>query len=209
MAFHDVLFPTTISFGSEGGPEIRTRVTTLMSGHERRNSPWAGARRRYNAGYGVKNLSDIEAVVQFFEARHGRLHSFRWRDPVDYKSCLLAQDPAPGDQLIGIGDGVKTDFQLVKNIEGAPSEQPRPIRAPVVASVRVALDGVEIFAPAFQVDGTSGLLSLQTPPAIGVVVSAGFLFDVRVRFDSDQLSVSLSILEGGEIPSIPVIEVFD
>jgi uncharacterized protein (TIGR02217 family) len=208
MAFHNVRFPTEISLGSEGGPLIRSQITTLASGYERRNSPWSGARRRYNAGYGVKSLADIEAVLQFFEARHGRLYSFRWRDPLDYKSCPLSQGPTENDQVIGDGDGIATDFQLVKSTTGS-AQPPRPITKPVTGSVLIALDGVLLSASDYSVDDVTGFVSFLTAPASGVVISAGFLFDTPVRFDMDQLSISLAALGAGDIPSIPLIEVLE
>ncbi len=208
MAFHNVRFPTEISLGSEGGPLMRSQITTLASGHERRNAPWSGARRRYNAGYGVKNLADIEAVLQFFEARQGRLHSFRWRDPLDYKSCSLSQAPAADDQTIGTGDGATTDFQLVKSATGS-AQPPRPITKPVADSVVIALDGVLQPASDYSVQDLTGIVSFNIAPASGVVISAGFLFDTPVRFDMDQLSISLATLGAGDIPSIPLIEVLE
>ena len=85
--FHDIRFPTAISRASHGGPERRTDVVVLGSGAEERNARWADSRRSYNAGYGVKSLNDLHAVIAFFEERRGRLHGFRWRDPSDWKSC--------------------------------------------------------------------------------------------------------------------------
>ena len=61
MVFHEVRFPTEISRGAVGGPERRTDVVVLGSGHEERNSRWADSRRSYNAGYGVKSLDELPA----------------------------------------------------------------------------------------------------------------------------------------------------
>jgi uncharacterized protein (TIGR02217 family) len=44
-------------------------------------------------------------------------------------------------------------------------------------------------------------------PAIGATVTAGFEFDVPVRFDSDLLSVNLSAFRAGDIPDIALVEV--
>jgi uncharacterized protein (TIGR02217 family) len=69
MTFHDVRFPASLSFGALGGPERRTEIVTLANGFEERNSPWAHARRRYDAGMGLRSLDDVEALIAFFEAR--------------------------------------------------------------------------------------------------------------------------------------------
>lgn len=205
-AFHDVLFPVDIALNSEGGPTRRTEIATLVSGREERNSPWAGSRRSYNAGYGVKSLADIERVIAFFEARKGRLHAFRFRDPFDWKSCPLAGDPSPVDQIIGTGDGAATAFQLVKRYESGGAAATRLITKPVEGSVLVALGGVP--QPAgFSVDHASGLVTFAAPPQAGAVVAAGFLFDTPVRFDADSLRINLAAFRAGDIPSIPLMEV--
>src|SRR5579859_1035843 len=87
LMFHEIRFPTQISFHSSGGPERKTEIVTLGSGFEERNAVWANSRRRYNAGYGVRSLDDLHAALAFFEARLGRLYGFRFKDWSDYKSC--------------------------------------------------------------------------------------------------------------------------
>ena len=200
-AFHDVRFPTAISLGASGGPERRTRIVALASGFEERQSAWADSRRRWEAGMGVRSLDDLHAVTAFFEARRGRLHGFRWKDASDWRSGLPSAAPTPLDQRIGTGDGTATAFDLVKTYESGGHEWARRIDKPVAGSVRCAVGGIETAAT---VEGARVIFA--TPPPDGAVVTAGFDFDVPVRFDTDRLEVSLTAFEAGEIPSIPVIE---
>jgi len=123
---------TAISLGASGGPERRTDIVVLGSGHEERNQRWADSRRRYEAGYGIKSLDDLQAVIAFFEERRGRLHGFRWKDHADYKSCLFTSAPMAEDQTIGTGDGVLADFRLVKRYGAAFSPWLREITKPDV-----------------------------------------------------------------------------
>ncbi len=44
-------------------------------------------------------------------------------------------------------------------------------------------------------------------PASGADITAGFLFDVPVRFDTERLTASIASFQAGEIPSIPIVEV--
>lgn len=206
-SFHEVLFPLDISLNSEGGPTRRTDIVTLVSGREERNSPWAGSRRSYNAGYGVKSLADIETVIAFFEARKGRLFGFRFRDPFDHQSSPLGIAPAASDQVIGTGDGASLTFQLVKTYESGGAASAREIRKPVEASVLVAVDGAPKANGAFSVDHATGLVTLDAPPPPGAIVTAGFMFDTAVRFDTDSLRINLAAFKAGAIPSIPLIEV--
>lgn len=208
MSFHEVRFPTAISLNSEGGPTRRTEIVSLASGFEERNTPWAHSRRRYNAGYGVKSASDIEAVIAFFEARRGRLYGFRWRDPFDWKSSPLALDPAVTDQPLGTGDGTTTAFQLKKRYDSGGVIYERDVKKPVSATVLVAIDGApQSEGGGFTVDAATGLVTFTTAPSNGAVLTAGYEFDTPVRFDTDELSVARTAFEAGDIANIPLIEV--
>jgi uncharacterized protein (TIGR02217 family) len=207
MAFDNVRFPTAIARGSAGGPERRTDVVTTASGHEERNSRWAQSRRRYDVGVGIKSLADLHAVVDFFEARRGRLHAFRFKDHRDFKSSGAFSPPAATDQIIGSGTGSQNAFQLVKTY-GAPSRPyVRTITAPVAGSVLVAVNGTQTIQ--FAVDTQTGVVSFNVGhmPASGAVVTAGFEFDVPVRFDTDSLSINLTQFSAGDVPEIPLVEV--
>jgi len=207
MSFHDVRFPTAISFASSTGLERRTEIVRLVNGHEERNTPWEQARRRYDAGLGVRSRDDLDLVLAFFEARRGPLYGFRWLDWLDHQSAAPSAGIAPTDQAIGIGDGALREFQLAKRYGPPPLGLVRPITRPVDGSVVVALDGVEQTAGSdFTVDPASGLVSFAAPPAPGAEITAGFAFDVPVRFDSDILEVTISAFEAGEVPSIPIVE---
>jgi uncharacterized protein (TIGR02217 family) len=207
MNFHEVRFPAALSVGSSGGPERRTEIVTLRNGFEERNAPWAHSRRRYDAGLGVRSLDDLAEVVAFFEARHGQLYGFRWKDWTDFKSCAPSAAPAATDQGVGTGDGAVKAFDLVKSYRSGAQSYVRPIRKPVEGTVKVAVSGVALAGGAFTVDAEAGRVFLAAAPAVGAPVTAGFEFDVPVRFDGDRISTSLAGFAAGEIPSIPVIEV--
>ena len=208
MAFHEVRFPANLSFGSVGGPERRTEVVALTNGFEERNTPWAEARRRYDAGISLRSLDDIEELIAFFEARQGQLHAFRWKDWADFKSCRASQVVGFQDQLIGVGDGARLSFQLAKTYASGPASQVRRITKPVAGTVRVGLQGDEqAVGLHFDVNWATGILTFASPPALGEQVTAGFEFDVPVRFDTDRIQVSVASFQAGEVPNVPVVEV--
>jgi uncharacterized protein (TIGR02217 family) len=208
MNFHEVRFPAALSVGSSGGPERRTEIVTLQNGFEERNSPWAHSRRRYDAGLGVRSLDDLAKVIAFFEARHGQLYGFRWKDWTDFRSCAPSAAPSVLDQPIGIGNGTTSLFRLVKRYPSSHQTYVRPIAKPVEGSVMVAVGGVALVAGAdFGVDHATGQVQLTEAPVLGAAVTAGFEFDVPVRFDTDRIATSLAGFSAGEIPSIPVVEV--
>ncbi|MGH6872637.1 MAG: phage distal tail protein, Rcc01695 family [Rhizomicrobium sp.] len=206
MSFHEIRFPTAIAFHSTGGPVRKTEIVTLGSGFEERNAVWANSRRRYDVGYGVKTLDDLHDVIAFFEARMARLHGFRLKDFADFKSCAPTTEVTATDQALGTGDGATVAFALVKTYASGPSSWTRAIAKPVSGTVQVALDGV-VQASGVSIDATTGLVTFVTPPAPGAAITAGFEFDVPVRFDTDSLSVNLSDFAAGDIPSIPLVEI--
>lgn len=208
MIFHEERFPTSLSFGSLGGPERRTEIVTLANGYEERNTPWAHSRRRYDAGLGLRSLEDVELLIAFFEARRGPLFGFRWKDWSDFKSCGADDAPEFDDQLIGIGDGKTAAFALNKTYRSGFQSYDRPITKPVEGTVTAGLqgdlkrDGVD-----FEIDESTGILTFSNPPDVGVRVTAGFEFDVPVRFDTEIIQTSVASFRAGEVPNVPVVEV--
>lgn len=208
MSFHEIRFPADLSFGSIGGPERRTDIVQLTSGHEERNTPWAHSRRRYDAGLGLRSLDDVEALIAFFEARQGQVYGFRWKDWADYKSSAPSRSVAMGDQVIAYGDGVSRSFQLIKNYTSGGVTYARPITKPVSGSVIAAVQDVERREGVhFEIDVDTGIITFDEVPLDGVEISAGFEFDVPVRFDTDRINVSVASFKAGQVPDVPVVEV--
>lgn len=205
--FHEVRFPFAVALGARGGPARVTEIVTLASGREHRNARHAHARRRYDAGLGIRTLDALHEVVAFFEERRGRLHGFRFRDAVDCKSGPPLAEPSPADQRIGTGDGTTRTFPLVKTYGGAHAPYARPIHKPVPGSVRLAVDGVELTGVQGSCDPVTGLVTLAAAPPAGAAVTAGFVFDVPVRFDTDELTLDLAAFGAGEAPHVPLIEI--
>ncbi|MEL6960737.1 MAG: DUF2460 domain-containing protein [Pseudomonadota bacterium] len=208
MSFHDVRFPTNLSFGALGGPERRSEIVTLSNGFEERNTPWAHSRRRFDAGMGLRSLDDVETLVAFFEARQGQIYGFRWKDWSDFKSSVPSRGTAADDQIIGMGDEVRTEFQIVKTYRSGEASYQRPITKPVKGTVRVALSGEEIVEGVdWEVDTDTGIVSFNHPPDLQAQVTAGYEFDVPVRFDTDAIRTSMATFQAGEVPDVPVVEV--
>lgn len=208
MAFHEVRFPPTLSFGSVGGPQRRTDVVTLANGFEERNTPWAHSRRSYDAGAGMRSIDDLQVLIGFFEARMGQMHAFRWKDWADYKSGRSIAAPVFDDQSIGYGDGVQQSFQIMKTYRSGEQYYRRPIKKPVAGSVKVGVEQDELQEGLdYEVDVSTGLIHFSHPPDPGMEIYAGYEFDVPVRFDTDRILTSVESFQAGQAPSVPVIEV--
>lgn len=205
MSFHDVRLPARLAFGSTGGVERRTDIVTLASGYERRSTPWAEGRRRYLIGANLRSLDDMAALTAFFEARRGRLYGFRFRDFADFRSCAPGGAVGLEDQMLGEGDGARRTFQLIKRYGEGDDAVERRIAKPVAGTVVVAVGGVETMA--FEVGAVTGAVTLDEAAGPGVPVTAGFEFDVPVRFDADRIEVTLESFEAGRMAAVPLIEV--
>ena len=208
--FHEVRFPLAVALGGSGGPERKTEIVTTGSGREERIARWAHAKRKYDAGTGVKTIAALAEIVTFFEERRGRLFGFRWRDRLDWKSCAVTAQVSATDQVIGTGNGTKAAFQLVKTYGGAFAPYVRPITKPVSGTVKFAVAGIaKVLGADADVDVATGLLTFKPGkiPANGAVVTAGFEFDVPVRFDTDVFEVDFAAFVAGEIPKIPLVEI--
>lgn len=201
--FFDGYLPLPVYAPVSGGPERRTEIVALASGREARNAPWRHGRRRYDVGACFSSPDAKTLLIAFFEARRGRLQAFRFRDPLECKSCAPSQDPAPFDLEIGIADGVLRTFQLVRRYGEGMDVYLRPVTRPVAGTVQIGVNGVALGAAAFGVDLSTGIVTFPAPPPAGHVVTAGFVFDTPVRFDTDRLDLPAS----DAAAAVPLIEV--
>lgn len=205
QAFDDVPFPLALGKDASVSPEFSTHVAITASGHERRNSLWSDARLRFDIGPGVRSEAELGTLIAFFRARRGPARGFRLRDPMDHSSNAMTGTPTAADQVLGAGNGVTASFPLVKRYGEGAEAQVRRITRPVLESVRVSVDGA-VMATGWTL-AAGGILNFATPPSAGAIVRAGFLFDVPVRFEDDQLHLSGAGFAAGEVPSVPVIEI--
>ena len=200
--FEDVDFPIAIGAEASASPGFSTNVVTSASGHESRNANWQQARLRFDAGPGVRGDDELGILIAFFRARRGAAVGFRFRDPFDHSSNAMTAAPIASEQLLGLGDGSRTRFELRKSYaEG----EVRRITRPVAGSVRVSIGAVEQLTGWSLVD--RGIVQFSSPPMVGAAVRAGYLFDTPVRFAEDRLDINRASFLAGEAPSVPLIEI--
>jgi uncharacterized protein (TIGR02217 family) len=208
-------FPVDLNYGSVGGPVFKTDIVVYGNGHEYRNSLWSTQLNRYDARYAVKSRVDLVNVYEFFIAQQGSGSGFRIKDLFDFTSATDGKSAhANTDVLLGVGDGIEVDFQIIKNYTKGISTTARKIIKPVVGSTLVRVDGVsKTESVDYSVDSTAGIITFNVAPADTVDIEAGFIFDVPARFDSDDLSHVQLLLyttlgsDLASIESIPLIEV--
>ncbi len=197
MSFHEVRFPPDIAYGASGGPAYSTSVVQTASGYEQRNMNWSAARGKWDVSSGLKNVSQLETLIAFFRARKGKAHGFRFKDWTDHAVTV---------QQIGLGDDETNTFQLVKKYASGTGSETRTITKPVSGTVVVYANGAKQ-TTGVSVDTTTGVVTFSTAPAQGVVITADFEFDVPVRFDVDEMDVSIENFHLHEWSDIPIIEI--
>ena len=200
--FDDVDFPIAVGAEASVAPSFSTNIVTSASGHEYRNANWSQGLLRFDAGPGVRGEAELRELIAFFRARRGPGVAFRFRDPFDHSSNGMSGVPGGADQPIGEGDGERTEFPLSKHYGDG---EIRRITRPVPGSVKIAMDGVER-SSGWTLEPL-GTVRFDQPPEQGTAISAGFLFDVPVRFAEDQLEINRATFLAGEAPSVPLVEV--
>lgn len=204
-SFHEVQFPPTISLGAVGGPGFKTIITEMSGGAEKRNISWAESRATYDVSQGLKTQDDIDALKRFFYARIGRAFGFRFKDWTDF---VLPDDGEP-NPLWFTTNGLAATFQIVKFYGDTANTYTRVIAKPVAGSLVVYDNGSPVTD--YTVDLTTGLITLGHSVYVesGHLITGSCQFDTPVRFDTDQMKVTVNDIGNFSWGSIPVIETRD
>lgn len=199
--FIDVYLPDGIrAFPWISAPRTNTTITTVASGHEHRNKNWLNPLRKFSSPEAVRCHETIADLHDHWLICSGPFMAFPMRDPFDFASARLrkvneAPDVVSTDQVLGVADGLARDFQLKKSYTRSGFSYVRKIRLPIVNTVLVAMNALDPdtanpFLPGgpytWSVDRLSGLITFDPIPQIGIVITAGFFFDVPARFEGDE-----------------------
>lgn len=202
MAFHNVEFPRTISYGSKGGPRFKTTINVLASGLERRNQDWQKVRGEYDVSHGIKSPDEERELRDFFMARRGAANSFRFYDWADHRI---------EGQIIAIGDGTTKSFQIIKTYERTTSYQyDREITKPIPGTLtQLQLSGVpRTEGTHFTIDYNKGIVTFTTAPDNGAEIYIDQIdFHVHARLDTDLYDPVHEFWLYQSWESIPVVEV--
>lgn len=161
-------------FGTVGGREFSTTIIVLGSGYEQRNSNWSQARGRWQIGDRIYDRQELEYLINFFNAVRGAAIGFRFKDWSDYKAT---------NQLIGVGSGIATQFQLTKTYNIGNLSTQRIIKKPVSNTTTIQVAGVNQLT-GWTLNTTTGIITFNSPPTGNI--TASFEFDVPVRFEQDK-----------------------
>lgn len=195
--FHEIQFPTDISYGAAGGPTYSTGVITTMSGGEQRAQHWSQSRIKYDVSQGVKTKPQLDKLIAFFRARKGKAYGFRFKDWTDYQ--------AENQTCLRIGSN-PCQYQLQKMyVDELGYTDIRTIKKPVIGTVKIYIAD-ELVEEGYSLDHSTGILTFVEDPAPEQVI-ASFEFDVPMRFDSDEMPISLDNHNVYSWGNINVIEI--
>ena len=196
MSFKNVRLPERVSLGAVGGPGFKTTILETASGHEFRNIDWSKVRGRWNVGF-QREHADNETIIRFFYIVQGRAYGFRFKDWSDFK-C---------DSVIGWGDGRTTVFQASKTYQIGDTSYTRTLTRLVQDTTHVFVDGTPQIED-LDVDHDTGLITFDEPPAEDAPIRLVCEFDVPVRFDTDDLEITMITQHVSQI-NAPLIEIRD
>jgi len=175
-AFYEVRISDQYLYGDTTGPGHETDVITVDSNREDRTAHLTFAARQFNVKFQLlRPIQMMRELLAFYHCCYGTGLGFRFKDWNDYTSTDTGTlDPlgvSPVDQaLVTDVDG---NVRLAKDYNG----RTRLITKPVIGTVRIAVDGVEVFG--FTLDTATGIVT-GVPSGDR---TSGFEFDVPVRFN--------------------------
>lgn len=198
MSFDEVRLPEDIERGARGGPSFNTTVAAIDSGFEKRNINWTRERNNWNLGYGIQDKAGYTRITNFFRLRRGRAYGFRFKDWSDFE--IMAGN-------IGTGNNSDTEFQIRKQYTDALRTYNRPIQKIVAGSYTVFVNSVEqTEVTNYSIDLNTGVVTFTSAPGNGLPITITCEFDIPVRFDTDEMDLDIQLIEAGQVPNIPIVE---
>lgn len=196
--FVDVYLPPDIrAYPWTSSPRWSTTITQVASAAEHRNQNWLNPLHSFKASQAVRCHEELEDLLEHWMVMRGPLFTFPMQDPLDFasarlKKANLAPALAGTDQFIAFGDGFTRVFTLQKKYTRGGVDYFRPITLPVVETVELMLNAIPVDdsgSPGgpYTVDVVrdTGELIFSHAPPVASILTAGFLFDVPVRFLGD------------------------
>lgn len=197
MSFLEIRFPESIAFNSSSILEFNTTIIKAKNGYEQRNINWNSNKMKFNIINGIKTKAELDELITFFRNVKGAGYGFRFKDWTDYQA---------ENQYIGVGNGKTKEFQLIKAYRVSDNiVYYRKITKPVISTVRVFINDIE--SKDFNIDLTTGLITLNTVPEVNTSIKANFEFDVPVRFENDIMEITMNSINSGNVKEIILTEI--
>jgi uncharacterized protein (TIGR02217 family) len=189
-----------LDWGSKATPRFNNHIAKSPNGYEVRTNLQDQPLWDFEISYEFlanrkMGARDLETIQQFFLERKGSFESFLFAAP---------ETPMEVNTVLGTGDGVVTDFDLLKTT-GTYTELAGGTSS--ATDMMVYLDGVpQVVADYTLID--SRTIRFDTAPAASVVVSADYLPLFRVRFSQDMAHFDQFMTELWQLQQLELTGVF-
>lgn len=205
VEFDEVRFPEDVSYGSSGGPVFKTQIFEAYRGGEKRNIDWASPLMEFDVAYGIRTDDQMARVIDFFNARQGKLRGFRYKNWANYQIV---------NDNIAVGNGVSNRLPIIRTY-GFPATQTYKrlykIVPGSVVGVRIASE-ILTEGEDYIIDYNSGEIVFSTDriPGEGVPIKVTNLeFDEPVRFDTDNIQIVIDSYNNNSIGQLPLVGIRD
>ncbi len=185
-------------YGTVATLSYRTNIVVDGGGSEQRNPEWSQPLLKFRVAERVVNRAELDYLLALHEAAKGSLYGFEYRDWSDYYV----------DQLIAVGDGNRTQFQLVKTYTVAGYSVRRPITKPCINPgdrFDVYVGNAQVFN--FEVHPQTGIITFTNPPVGDIWVDCEF--DVPVRFADDDFEFRFEAIDSNAGEKLFTLSAFD
>lgn len=194
MGFHEIRFPTNISYGSLMTIEDNVTVVETLSGQTVTWKNWSQTRLKANVAFGLKTSSELAELIEFFHVRRGPANGFRFKNWADYSAT---------SQLATETSSTKV-YQVYKNYTDTGGTYAKLIKKLVSGTVTVTDKAVTVSTSKYTVNHNKGLITLSTVPSSNI--RASFQYDVPMRFASNELPQTLDFINLTSIREINLVE---
>jgi uncharacterized protein (TIGR02217 family) len=194
----DVRLSEDMERGFKGGPGFDTTVLTGPTGIETRVINQTVSRGKWTAAFGMQIRSFWDPIMTLMLTQRGQGYGFKFKDYFDN---------TVSGQILGTGNGVITDFQIIKVFNSGVRTYTQNTYLPDPTSLVVTVNGVPSVAYTLQ---PGGIIRFTVAPASGsIAVTCGFFKAVRFAEDHQEMSFFMAAngLELAEIPAVTLIEV--
>lgn len=195
--FHNINFPHFLATHAKGGPYFATSHVITASGREIRSSNRTNALQQYVIEGCRLSREQFDEFNAFFRACLGSQYAFRLRD---YADCLIK------DQLIFVGNGTTKQFEVYKTYVSTTASYNRKITKLVIDGLQLVAGDVEI--PHYMICVDTGIITLDSALMEGQrLILKNAVFDVSVRFNSDNFQYSMHVDGSIVIDNLHLMEV--
>ena len=199
MPFINSNLPLDISNNSTFEVSFNTNIVNFANGMELRNQLLKSPKLKYKVNYNNLSKKDAQRIMSFFYECQGMMNSFRirnWLDSELNKEFIYLEN----------GQEIK-QIQIIKKYNQNNSQYIRKITKPVLNSLALFVNELELSNNSYNINEQNGLISLNQSLKNNDKLSISCIYDDEVRFANDNIIFNVDDSGLFAINNIELIEV--